>query len=504
MNAMLNCGEFTATRRWLDALPASWYAAYPALDLPRAGLLAFTGAVDACIRCVDDVEQRLAHAEGEEGRWQLARVTAIRCAIACFQNDVTLAEVFADRALHDLPEEDLGFRPMIYGALGDVYRRNGRWEDANACYLTLLNFADAPVIRVMSAHVFGALADLELRKGQLREAAGYWRRALATIQERESWGRLPLPVIGWVFIRMGEILYERNELAEAWDHLSRGLERSEVGGDVRALIAGAVVAARLKLTEGDVAAAETYLERARSLVDQAQFPDWVSRFERCRIELWLAQDRLRTAVDWSDAMLADDTLQLRPESETARLALARVLIVKGDLPARERARALLSRLRQAAEREGRMGVQIETQALYALAQWQGGDRAGALTALEQALRLAEPEGYVRLFADLGQPMVRLLQEARTRRVMPEYVGTLLAACGAAPGAGEGTLPEPLSAREEEILRLIAAGLTNQEIAEALSISPETVKKHTGNIYGKLGVRGRIEAVTRARALELLG
>ncbi|MGH2533799.1 MAG: LuxR C-terminal-related transcriptional regulator [Thermomicrobiales bacterium] len=505
MNAMLNCGEFTAVQRWLDALPPAWSAAYPALDLARAGLLAFTGAVDACIRCVDDVEQRLTGAKGDDARWQLARVTAIRCAIACFQNDVPLAEAFADQALRDLPEEDLGFRPMIYGALGDTYRRNGRWEEANACYLTLLTFAHAPVFHVLSAHVFGALADLELRKGRLRAAAGYWSKALAAIQEREHWGRLPLSVIGWVFIRMGEVLYEWNELADAWDHLSRGLERSELGGDVRALIAGYVIAARLKLTEGDVAAASEYLERARPLVDQASFPDWTSRFERGQLELWLARDRLRAAVDWSDAALAGDALQQRPESDSAQLALARVLIVKGDAPARERSLALLTRLLALAEAEGRMGVQIEALALRALAQWKGGDRVGAMTALEQALRLAEPEGYVRLFADLGLPMARLLQEARSRRVMPDYVGRLLAACGdlASPAAGEGTLPEPLSAREQEILRLIAAGLTNQEIADRLVISSETVKKHTGNIYAKLGVGNRTEAAARARALDLL-
>ena len=86
-------------------------------------------------------------------------------------------------------------------------------------------------------------------------------------------------------------------LGDAWDHLSRGLERAELGGDVRSLIAGYVLAARLKLTAGDVEAAAAYLERARPLVDQATFPDWTSRFERYQLELWLAQDRLRAAVD---------------------------------------------------------------------------------------------------------------------------------------------------------------------------------------------------------------
>jgi LuxR family maltose regulon positive regulatory protein len=126
--------------------------------------------------------------------------------------------------------------------------------------------------------------------------------------------------------------------------------------------------------------------------------------------------------------------------------------------------------------------------------------------LERALRLAEPEGYVRLFADLGLPMGRLLQEARSRGVKPDYVARLLAAFGdpALPAGGLRALPEPLGLREQEVLQRLAAGLTNREIAEALVISPETVKKHTSSILGKLGVRTRTEAVTRARDLDLLG
>jgi LuxR family transcriptional regulator, maltose regulon positive regulatory protein len=506
LTAKLQGGEITVVQRWLDSLPAAWYAAYPAFDLARAGLFAFTGALDACMHCIDDIEQKLAHVDGGDTRRQMAKVTAIRCAIACMQNDLTQAKVYADRALRDLPEEDLGFRPLIYGALGDSHRQHGQWEEAKSWYLKALGYPDAPFFRVESAHVFGALADLELRQGHLRDAASLWSKALAAIQDRENWGRVPLPLIGWVYLRVGELQYERNEMPEAWDHLSRGLERAELGGDVRAMIAGYLIAGRLKLTEGDAEAAAEYLERARPLLEEAPFSDWTSRFERLRVDLWLAGDRLRTAVTWAEETLIAGALEARPESEVAQLALARVLIIKGDAPARDRALALLARLLAAAEAEKRAGIQIEALALLALAHWQGGDRAGAMVSLEHALRLAEPEGYVRLFADLGRPMPRLLQEARSRDVMPDYVAQLLVACAAdlAPaGAGAGTLPEPLSVREQDVLKLIASGLTNREIAETLSISPETVKKHTGSIYGKLGVRSRTEAALRARRLDVL-
>jgi LuxR family maltose regulon positive regulatory protein len=186
------------------------------------------------------------------------------------------------------------------------------------------------------------------------------------------------------------------------------------------------------------------------------------------------------------------------------MAVARVLLIKGDVQSREHALTLLKGEIEPAEAEGRAGDLIEALALRSLGCWSGGDRAGALTALGQALQLAEPEGYTRLFADLGRPMAELLSEARARNVMPDYVDRLLAAFDVpfAPAA-DHKLPEPLSAREIETLKLLAAGLTNREIAEALVISPETVKKHTANIYAKLAVSNRTEAAARARGLGLL-
>jgi LuxR family maltose regulon positive regulatory protein len=505
-NVKLNGGELKVVEAWIDLLPAVWYATYPVLGLMRAGLLAYTGAFEACVRLVDEIEQRLVAAESGDTDWQLAMVMAVRCIIACVQNDLARAESYADYALRELPEEDVGFRPAVYGTLGDAYRRNGRWGKAKESYLKALELTHAPAVRLHSAHVFGALADLELRQGRLQNASVYWRKALAAIREQENWGRLPLPVIGWVYIRMGELLYEWNQLSEAWDHVSRGLERAELGGDVRALIAGYLIAARLKLTEGNVETAAEYLERVRPLVEQAQFPEWTSQYERFQLEFWLTQDRLRAAVNWSDEMLRSPVLEERPEGMVAQLAMARVLIVKGDAPSLAKARVLIERLLQTAEKEGQTRVTIEALALKALAHSRRGEPTGAMTSLEHALRLAEPEGYVRLFADLGLPLARLLQEARSRAVMPDYVERLLTAFRnetAISPTSATRLPEPLTEREIEVLRLLAAGLTNREIAKQLVVSPETVKKHIANIYGKLGTGNRTETVARARQLDLL-
>jgi LuxR family maltose regulon positive regulatory protein len=498
-------GDLRVVQRWLSWLPTEWELDYPVIGIYRAGLALASGSFDDCIHRLDDIEQRLMSENHGDAQRQLAGVTALRCFIACFQNDLAQAEIYADQALRELPADDLNFRPGIYGALGDTYRRNGLWKEAQDWYLKLLGFTHAPAFRVESVHLFGALADLDLRQGRLRSAAAYWRKALAAIEEPENRGAFPLPVIGWVYVRMADLLYEWNELTEASNYLSRGLELAELGGDARTLLAGYLVAGRLKLTEDDDLAAAEFLEQARPLVEAAPFPDWTGRFERLQLELWLAQGRLRTAANWANEMPQAGALVGREESELVQLATARVLIVKGDDPSVAQALALLELLHQSAEAEGRMGIRIEALALQALANWLRGDRAIALTSLERALRLAEPEGYMRLFADLGLPMARLLQHARSREMMPDYVERLLMACGDNfKIRGQMTLPEPLTKREQEILELIAVGLTNQEIADQLVISPETVKKHTGNIYGKFGVRNRTEAVAIARELDLLG
>jgi len=499
-------GEFKVLERWLESLPEQWHSDYPLIGLAQVSVLLFSGALEAGVRGINQVEERLALTEGEDTRWPLARVTAVRCTIACFQNNLVQAEAYADRALHDLPEEDHTFRASIHHALGDTYRRNGRWKEARASYLKVLDLVHEPAFRIRSVHVFGALADLELQQGRLRDSDAYWKRALTIIQKQENWGSFPLPLVGWVYIRMGEIMYEWNEVGEASNYLSQGLERAELGGDVRAMIAGYLMAGRLKLTAGNVEAAVEYLEQARPLLERSPFPDWISRFERLQLELWLAQNRLNAAIHWANGMLRDDSLQGRPESEIAQLGLAHGLIVKGDAESIERATVLLERLLQAAETEGRMGVAIEALALQALANWRRGEQASSMTFLERALRLAEPESYVRLFIDLGLPMARLLLEAHSRNVIPDYADKLLTAFGAGPSFSDITekpMPEPLSSREQEVLQLIAAGLTNPEIAKALVVSSETVKKHTSSIYGKLGVRSRIEAAARARELGLL-
>jgi LuxR family maltose regulon positive regulatory protein len=182
-----------------------------------------------------------------------------------------------------------------------------------------------------------------------------------------------------------------------------------------------------------------------------------------------------------------------------------VLIAQGLL---DEAVSLLERLARSAETGGRNGRLIEILVLQAMALHAQNRVTRALTVLEKALSLAEPEGYVRVFVDEGPPMVALLRQAASRSIVPGYTNRLLAVLGEEPrGTAKGkpipALIEPLSERELEVLRLVADGLSNQEIADALILTVGTVKAHVHNIYGKLSVRGRTQAIALARELHLL-
>jgi LuxR family maltose regulon positive regulatory protein len=235
-----------------------------------------------------------------------------------------------------------------------------------------------------------------------------------------------------------------------------------------------------------------------------------------KARVWIAQGRMGDALGWTrerGLSVEDDLSYLR---EFEHVTLARALLARSrteragrSVDANDEAMGLLVRLLKAAEDGGRTGSAIEILVLQALAHHLQGDIPAALVPLERALTLAEPEGYVRLFVDEGPPMAALLEAATKRGVAPHYVRHLLAASGKAEGESEDStaanqqLIAPLSERELDVLRLLGSDLDGPDIARQLMVSLNTVRTHTKNIFGKLGVNNRRAAVRRAAELDLL-
>ena len=344
-------------------------------------------------------------------------------------------------------------------------------------------------------------------QGRLHQAAKTFQLA---VQKGIEWGGgQPMPGTGRAHVGLAEVFYEWNELDGAERHLTRGLRLGEECGAQEIMMPGYLMLARLRQAQGKAKAATLALEQAAniapteiSILPAGQVSSWQTRIS-------LAQGKDAAVMRWVDSLeISLDAQEISDHRfEESYLTLVRVWITQGQI---EEATKLLDLLLPATEAEGRMRRVIEIQMLRALALQASGDATRAMDLLEQALALAEPQGYVRTFLDEGLPMARLLYEAAEREIAPHYAGKLLAAFDKSdqitPESGPFDTPslvEPLSERELQVLQLIADGLSNQEIAASLVLSLNTVKWHTSNIYGKLGVKNRTQAVAQARSLDIL-
>ncbi len=317
---------------------------------------------------------------------------------------------------------------------------------------------------------------------------------------------------------MAEVAYQQGELDAALRHVTEGIPLARQSAHTQPLANGLVTLAWIRQAQGDEAGALAAMDEAGQVGASGDVASLLNPVPAQRARLLLAQRDIKAAAQWASSrgLEADDELSYPREPEY--LVLARVLLAQ-DRPGP--ALGLLERLHAAAAAQGRAGSIIEIQALQALALAAGGDEDAAVDALAQALIRACPQGYVRVFADEGAPMAALLallvaaqkaERGAARGVPLGCLAKVLRAFGgkeASPGWGRAAaaavpgLVEQLTAREREILVLLAAGNPNPRIAEELVVSLDTVKKHVSHVLGKLGAANRTEAVTRARQLGLI-
>jgi LuxR family maltose regulon positive regulatory protein len=260
-----------------------------------------------------------------------------------------------------------------------------------------------------------------------------------------------------------------------------------------------VAMARIRQAEGDLAGALDLLDEAERLYVSDFFPN-VRPVPALKARVWIAQGRLSDALGWAREtdLSADDDLSYLREFE--HITLARLLLARRAQDSVDQAVRLLERLLLAAEAGDRTGRVIEILVLLTLSRQRLGDIPAALAGLERAVTLAEPEGYVRIFADEGPLMASLLRVLAKRGTAGNYVRRLLAAADDSPVKQD--LIEPLSERELDVLRLLGTDLNGPAIARELMVSLNTVRTHTKNIYAKLAVTSRRAAVRRGAELGL--
>jgi LuxR family maltose regulon positive regulatory protein len=521
---------------WLKALPDELVKSRPVLSVAYAYALFGGGeleSVEARLRdaeswldtTADMVERRGSPSAGmivvdEEGFRRLPGMIAlIRAGQALGRGDMPETVKNARRVLDLAPEDD---HLMLGGAasqLGLVAWTNGDLDAARR--MTADGMAHLRLAGYISQAIGGALvlADIQIAQGRLREAMTTYERALQWATEP---GGPVLRGAADMHVGMSDLHRERNDLKTATEHLLTSQALGELAGLPQNPYRWCATMARIREAQGDLEGALNLLDEAERLYD-ANFSPNVRPVATRKIRLWVAQGRLSDALGWVRGQGLSVENQLSYLCEFDHITLARVLLAhyKSDRADRSihEAMGLLERLRKAAKEGGRTGSAIEILILQALGHHLRGDIPAGLAALQQALMLAEPEGYVRVFLDQGPPMAQLLRKAAVRGIVPDYAVRLLAAfeaekqlvAAASPGKSEDEsylpaaqpLIEPLSPREIEVLRLIAQGLANREIGERLFLALDTVKGHNRKIFDKLQVQSRTEAVARARELGLL-
>jgi LuxR family maltose regulon positive regulatory protein len=507
---------------WLKALPEELLRARPVLSVYYAGALLLKGELEGVEARLRDAERwldtkadlnerpeapsaKMVVVDEGEFRGLAGSIAMYRAAMALAVGDVPDTIEYARRALDLVPEDDHLRRGAAAGLLGLAYWTKGDLEAAHRSYTDCM--AHLRMAGYIS-DVIGcaiALADIRIVQGRLREAMSTYERGL---QLSTTQGGSVLRGTADMHVGLSDLYRERGDLDAATQHLLRSEALGVHTGLPQNRYRWCVALARIREVEGDLDGALDLLHEAERLYVSDFFPN-VRPVAALKTRMWVAQGRLGEALGWvrERGLSAHDDLSYL--LEFAHITLARVLLARYASDRADgsilEAMRLLERLLQAAEDGGRTGSVIEILVLQALALQMHGDLPAALVALNRALTLAEPEGYVRMFVDEGPPMAVLLKKAAKHAAAPNYVRQLLSAFGKA----EDTTPvkqisiESLSERELEVLRLLRTELNGPEMARELRVSLNTLRTHTKNIYGKLGVNNRRAAVRHAEELELL-
>lgn len=502
-------GEGATMDRWMSALPRHLVRARPRLCLARATWSLINGRIDEAEPLLDSAERAFASGDGAEGpplEW-LSNVPAalaqLRAELARQKGDAEGAIDFGLQALAHADDADATLLYLARWELAGGTLMQGRAAEAEDILADMVRGSGGPHL-YFSVHSRYTLSQAQRAQGRLGAALRTCHDALDLATDA---GRPTSSVAGVAHTGLAEILRERDDLDAALEHAVEGVALCRRLGHAQWLAASLTALAWIRQARGDDSdALESIAEAERVLPSPAMAVDMFFPAAVQRMRILLAQGDISAAAQWCaerslDA--GDDACYLR---EREYLVFARVLIAQGR---HEQARPLLDRLLKAAEGTGRAGSAIEILTLQALASWAANTRAQAIAALGKALSLGEPEGYIRVFADVASPMEQLVtavHDASARathvgsyRVSARYINRVLSAVTRSTMHGHSVgVSRVLSDREIEVLSRIAAGSSNKEIARALFVSLSTVKTHVNNIYRKLQVGSRTQAVARAR------
>ncbi len=489
---LVNRGEHATLDRWLVTAPDALYHAQPLLVVRAAEARAWLGDFTSADTLLDHVELRSTSADQSV----LGYAAALRTRIAVLRDDSAAGIVYGQRALELLPADDISARASAMVELGSAWLLSGGLAEADSLLNDALGLSRQAGARAEEWTTLLRLARLDRRRGRLHSAATRLQKVLDATTDLRVMARTGAEY------RMGALKLEWNQLDEAEAHVERaiGLDERTTGRRLLGLWLWRV-RADLLCVRGDFAGALAALEHAGRDAERLGNVPERRRIRAAAAEISIQTGDLASARDWAREVPAEG----KPDGPLGGSGREAELVARARLETAEgapaRAIALLREPLAAAEAAGVVSDAIPYLVVLALASDQLANRAQAMSFLEHALDLAEPGGYIRTFVDNGPPMIRLLRAVRPVRA---YVTVLLRAAGEHVSMAPPMLvKDPPSERELEVLRLIAEGLDNAQIANQMVISVNTVKSHAHHLMNKLGANNRLQLVGRARELHLL-
>jgi len=430
----------------------------------------------------------------------LAEINVLRGFVALHKQEFQDAITLVEQAQPNIAEENTMVRAGAALNIGVCYYATGQFDRAEQAFNNALALARKDNSMVVIFPALKGVGQLHQMRGQLGKAYEIYQQALTLIDDHQLY---EMPDLGWTYMGLGELMHEWNDLEAAEHYFRKSIACiNQYNWDYLQAL-DYLYLAKLKLAQGDTGEALILIEQTDKLDLSAPLFPICPPPDQLKVRTWLALGDKTSVQQWITAsgLGVDDEPQAADEYQYTVFTRALMGLQKYD-----DALKLLTRLLLTAEQGKRTGVVIEVLILQALARQALGNTKQALALLKRALDLAESEQYVRLFVDEGAPMAALLKHFNTS----EYADKLLAALDAseveaAPVSNESAarLTEPLSQKELKTLQLLISGLSNKEIAEQLFVSPNTVKTHLRNIYDKMRVNNRAQAIARARELGLI-
>jgi LuxR family maltose regulon positive regulatory protein len=493
-------GQVKTLMQWIGTLPQTIIRARPRLLMHQGWVVFLTGDVNSSSKILNQAKVALASVrEGDERDFLHGRLSAMLATTIALSRNLPTAIQEAQESLALLPEDEFVFRARAMRAKGVSHAFLGVLDQA----LTDLETAEALALqgenKFLAAEICSQIGTVRIHQGALSQAGDAYRQILDFYEQPHI---APPACLG--YIGLAEVALEGNDLENVEAHLKSGIELCQKGNIGYALQPAYLIGGLLKLIQGDVQSAKDTIRKGEDLSRRGGGSlESILGLARFQTRFHLMLGELEAAEAWAAGKLLPpgwnfDDLPLVLD-EIHQSLLAQVSLRCGRF---EKVLDVCNGILPAARNGGRLGRVLELSLFKALALWQTGKSDGAYESLKECLTLAEPEGYLRIFLEMGDSIVGLLSNAITKKIYPDFAARILTAHSRVDGVSvaqeQGSLVEALTAREMEVLRLMCKGYSNQKIADILIVSINTVKKHTSNIYGKLGVRNRAQAVLKAQ------